>query len=122
MRPDRHAAGGVDRVDRLRHRRGLAQAEGGAALDQVAADQRADVVDLLLAQTRGVGGRGEDGFGEVRAPDRLTGGDARGDRRVVELEGPASRRASAMRSVRRSRSARKSARVEAKAGFRWSMR
>ena len=50
VRPDGHAAGGVDRLDRLRDGRRLAQAKRGPALDQVAADQRADVVDLLLAQ------------------------------------------------------------------------
>ncbi len=86
MRPDADAAGGVDRLDRLGDGGGLAQAEGGAALDQVGADQRADVVDVLLAQPRGVGGRGQDGFGQVGAPDRLAGVDALGDRGVVELQ------------------------------------
>ncbi len=50
------AAGVVDRVDGLRDGGRLAQAERGLALDQVAADQRADVVDVLLAQALGVGG------------------------------------------------------------------
>ncbi len=72
--------------DGLRDGGGLAQAEGGLALDQVAADQRADVVDLLVPQSRGVRGRGEHRFGQVRAPDRLAGGDALLELRAVELE------------------------------------
>jgi hypothetical protein len=48
MCPDRDTAGLVDRRDGLDDRWGLAQAEGGLALDQVALDQRADVVDLLV--------------------------------------------------------------------------
>ena len=58
----------------------------GLALDQVAADQRADVVDALLLQALGVGGRAQHGAGEVRAADRFALGDARVDLRFVEVE------------------------------------
>jgi hypothetical protein len=86
VRPDGDAARLVDRGDRLGDRRRLAQAKRGLALDQVAADQRADVVDLLVAQTLCIGRRGEHGGRQVRAPDRLAFGDPLVDLRFVELE------------------------------------
>jgi len=86
MCPDRYASRVVDRLDGLGDRGSLAQAEGWLALDQVALDQRADVVDLLALQANGIGGRGEHGFGQVGAPDRLAGGDTSFDLRFVQLE------------------------------------
>jgi hypothetical protein len=58
----------------------------GASLDQVAADQRADVVDLLVPQARSVGRGGEHRFGQVRAPDRLPRRDAGRDLLLVQLK------------------------------------
>ena len=83
----------------------LAQAEGRPALDQVAADQRADVVDVLLLQPRGVGRAGEHRPGQVGAADRLAGGACARRSRLRRARSPTSRRAAAMRSVRCSRSA-----------------
>jgi hypothetical protein len=86
VRPDGDATGLVDGLDRLGHGGRLAQAEGGPALDEVSADERADVVDALVRQTAGVGGGGQDGFGEVRTADGLAGGDAGVELVFVQLE------------------------------------
>ena len=59
----------MDRVDRLRHRRRLAQPKCRPALYQVRAYQRADVVDLLGLQARSVVRRAQHCARDVRAPD-----------------------------------------------------
>ena len=86
MGPHGHAARLVDRLDRLGDGGGLAHAEGRLALDQISADQGADVADLLRLQAGGVGGRRQDRLREVGAPDRLLGGDPLLDLGFVELE------------------------------------
>ncbi len=121
VRPDGDAAGVVDRLDGLGDGGRLAQAKGGLALDQVAADQRADVVDALVA----AGAR----RWRARAARRRPGGGARSvcRRRCVRRSRlrrgskPTSRRASRMRSVRFSRSARKSVSRSVMTGPVWSM-
>ena len=109
VRPDGDAAGVVDRLDGLGDGGRLAQAEGGLALDQVAADQRADVVDLLVL-------RAARRWRARRArPRRGAGGrSVCRRRRAVDLALRRARSrarcsAAAMRSVRCSRSARNSA-------------
>ena len=86
MRPDGQAAGFVYGRHRLLHGGDLAQAIGRAALDEICADEVADVLDALPPQPGGVGGGVEHGGGYVRAPDRLSGGAARGDLGFVELQ------------------------------------
>lgn len=86
MGPDGKAAGGVDRVNGLGDGGGLAQAEGGAALDEVGADGGADVVDPLVGQALGVGGVAKEGFGEMGPADRKALLPAGLDLAVVELE------------------------------------
>ena len=89
------AAGVVDRLDRLGDGRRLAQAEGRPALDQVPADQRADVVDAPRCCRRSaLAGAREHGAGQVRAADRFAGGDARCRSRASSSSKPTSRRAS----------------------------
>ena len=73
MRPDREAAGVVDRLQGLGDGGRLAQAKGCSALDQVSANQRADVVDALLAQALVIGLMAEHGVCQMGPPDRLTG-------------------------------------------------
>ena len=121
VRPHGDAAGLVDGVDGLGDGGRLAQAEGGRALDQVAADERADVVDVLGAQPGGVGGGAEDGFGEMGTADRLAGGDARVELVFVELEAEllAARRPCAACAARGRRGTRPAAAVST--GPVWSM-
>src|SRR5207302_8392554 len=84
--PDRDAAGVVDRLDGLGDGRRLTQAERGAPLDEVTANERADVVDVLGLQPRGIRGGSEDGLREMRAPDRFAGGKPIVELLFVELE------------------------------------
>ena len=94
VRPDGDAAGVVDRLDGLRDGGRLAQAEGRSALDQVGADERADVVDALV----------------VRAWARWRGRRARprrdGDGRSAG-RAPVARRARVRRARGRARAARR---------------
>jgi Holliday junction DNA helicase RuvA len=81
MGPHRQAAGGVDDVDRLLHRRPLARDVAGRARDEVGGEQRVAAVDPLGPQPLRIGRMGEQRVGDVRAAGRR----AAAERLVVEL-------------------------------------
>ena len=87
VRPDRDAAGVVDRGDRLRDGRGRAPAVGGLAGHEVGLEERRRLVEPGRAQQLGVAR--DRGGGEVRAADRAADRPARlelaGVRRQAEL-------------------------------------
>ena len=123
VRPHGDAAGVVDRLDRLGDGGRLAQAEGGRALDQVgrgSASRRRRCSPRAGATA--LAGRASTASARCGRPIGLPGRDARVDARASSSSKPSSRRASAMRRVRRSRSARKSARVAGTPGSVWSIR
>ena len=76
MRPDRDAAGRVDRGDRLGDRRRSAAAVGRSAGDQVGLEELAEVGEALVGDALGVVGVVERGLCEVRPADREPGGAA----------------------------------------------
>ena len=82
VRPDRHAAGVVDDLDRLLDRRARARDVGGRTRHQVGREQLLLALDALAREPLGVVGVGEHGVGEVRAAHAL----AARERRVVEGE------------------------------------
>ena len=69
--PHGHAAGVVDRLDRLGHGGLGAGAEGRPAVDQVGHKERRAFVEPLGAQPLRIGGVVDRRVGEMRAPDRL---------------------------------------------------
>ena len=87
VRPDRDAAGVVDRLDRPR-RRWASRAGGRRTCPRSGSRGSASRRRRCPRRCRrcGVGGGGEHGGGEVRAPDRFALGDARVDLGFVELE------------------------------------
>ncbi len=85
MRPDGDAAGLVDPLDRLDHRRVRAREVGRLAGDQEVGQERGDVVIALGGESVRVGRMLQDRLREVRAADRLAGVAALREHRVVHL-------------------------------------
>ena len=76
----------VNGLDRLRDRRRLPGAIGGAPLDQVGLKKRRGVTGVFRAEPSAIRRMTDDRLGEVRAADRLAGVGAPRQHVVVEVE------------------------------------